>query len=141
MTVRVERSFELAAPPDRVWAFISDPEKRARSISVVADYTADDPDGRAATWHVELPIPFVRRTVTVETEDVERRPPEYVEFVGRSRVMTVRGEHEIVETADGCRLKNRFVVDGKVPGVETFFRHNLDEELENLRRALVRDLS
>ena len=141
MTVRVERTFEVSASPERVWEFLSDPENRARAISVVAGYTAHDEEGRRATWDVELPIPFVRKTATVETEDVERRPPEYVEFVGRSAVMQVTGEHEVVETADGAELRNRFVVDGRVPGVETFFKRNLDGELENLQRALEADLA
>lgn len=140
MTVRVERSFELAAPPDRVWAFIADPAKRARAISVVEGYTLDEANGRRTTWHVELPIPFVDRTIPVETWDVTRDPPRFVEFTGRSKVMDVTGEHEIEATAAGSRLTNRFTVDGRVPGVERFFKHNLDDELENLRRAAERDI-
>lgn len=141
MAVRVERTFELAAPPERVWEFIADPATRARAISVVSDYDVGGPDGRQATWHVALPIPFVSRTIAVETEDVVRRPPEYVEFVGRSRAFRVRGEHELAPTDGGCRLENRFVVDGRVPGVETFFERNLDAELENLRRELEREIA
>ncbi|MXV64293.1 polyketide cyclase [Natronorubrum sp. JWXQ-INN-674] len=140
MTVQVDRSFELSASPERVWEFISDPGNRAEAISVVQEYTVDDPDGRRVTWHVELPIPLVRRTVSVKTEDITLDPPRYVEFVGKSKVMQVTGEHEIVETDDGARLENHFVVDGKLPGVEKFFKRNLDGELENLRRALERDL-
>lgn len=140
MTVRVDRSFEVAASPERVWEFIADPENRARAISVVQEYSVDDPDGRRVTWQVELPIPLIRKTVTVATEDVTRTPPEYVKFVGRSKVMEVTGEHEIIATEEGARLENRFDVDGKLPGVEKFFKRNLDSELENLRRALERDL-
>ncbi|WP_254763784.1 SRPBCC family protein [Natrinema marinum] len=140
MTVRVDRSFEVAASPERVWEFIADPSNRAQAISVVEEYSVDDPAGRRATWHVELPIPLVRKTVSVDTEDVTRTPPEYVKFVGRSKVLKVTGEHEIVETDEGARLENRFVVDGKLPGVEKFFKRNLDSELENLQRALERDL-
>ncbi|ADD05894.1 START domain protein [Natrialba magadii ATCC 43099] len=140
MTVRVDRSFEVAAPPERVWDFIADPANRARSISVVDEYTVTDSTGRHVTWHLKLPIPLVRRTVTVETEDVTRKPPEYVKFVGKSTVLNVTGEHEIVETETGTRLDNHFVVDGKLPGVEQFFKRNLDDELENLRYELERDL-
>ncbi|WP_049925724.1 SRPBCC family protein [Halopiger goleimassiliensis] len=140
MTVRVERSFELSAAPERIWEFIADPENRARAISVVDDFSTNDPEGRKVTWEVALPIPVVRRTVSVETEDVTRRRPEYVKFVGTSRVLDVTGEHTIVETDTGARLENVFVVDGKLPGVETFFKRNLDAEIENLRRALQRDL-
>lgn len=140
MTVRVNRSFDVSASPERVWEFIADPANRARAISVVEEYSVDDSDGRRVTWHVQLPIPLVRKTVTVNTEDVTRRPPEYVEFVGKSKVLEVTGKHRIVETDDGARLENSFVVDGKLPGVEKFFKRNLDSELENLQRALERDL-
>ncbi|OVE85700.1 SRPBCC family protein [Natronolimnobius baerhuensis] len=140
MTVRVERSFELSASPERVWEFIADPENRARAISVVQDYRVTDSAGRKVTWDVELPIPLVRRTVTVETEDVTRTEPEYVKFVGKATAMQVTGEHTIVPTETGTRLENRFIVDGKLPGVEKYFKRNLDDELENLRRALEREV-
>ena len=140
MTVQVDRSFEVAASPERVWEFIADPANRARAISVVETYSVDDREGRRVTWQVSLPIPLIRKTVTVNTKDVTRRPPEFVKFVGKSKVMQVTGEHEIVATDAGARLENHFVVDGKLPGVEKFFKRNLDSELENLRRALERDL-
>ncbi|WP_135363500.1 CoxG family protein [Halosimplex halophilum] len=137
MTVRVERSFELPVDRERVWEFIADPGRRAGAISVVEDYAVHD-DG-SATWHIALPIPVVDRTVAVETEDEERREPEYVRFVGRSKVMKVVGEHELAETEGGTRVTNRFVVDGSLPGVERFFKRNLDDEMENLEAALAED--
>ncbi len=136
MTVRAERTFDLAIPPDRVWEFIADPGNRARSISVVTDYTIKNDDATHVTWHVELPIPLVRRTIAIETEDVSRQEPTYVRFVGRSKVMDVTGEHEIAPNNGGSILANRFTVEGKLPGVEKFFKRNLDAELENLRRDL-----
>jgi carbon monoxide dehydrogenase subunit G len=139
MTVRVRRSFDFTAPGERVWEFISDPEKRASAISVVDDYELGD-DGRTATWHVKLPIPLVDSTVRVETEDVERDPPRYVKFVGRSRAMRVTGEHTIETADEGCTLHNEFVVEGKLPGVERFFKRNLDRELTNLEAALRREI-
>ncbi|WP_439026167.1 SRPBCC family protein [Haloarchaeobius sp. DT45] len=136
MTVRVERTFEFPVRPERVWEFIVDPELRARPISVVAGFELDDDEGREATWHVKLPIPLLNRTATVRTRDVERREPEFVKFVGRSRVMRVTGEHEITPTEEGCTLRNQFVVDGKLPGVERYFKSHLDGELDNLEAAL-----
>jgi carbon monoxide dehydrogenase subunit G len=140
MTVRVRRAFEFDVPGERVWEFISDPEKRAAPISVVEDFELDDEDGRKATWHVRLPIPVVKSTVRVETEDVTRDPPRYVKFVGRSKVMRVTGEHTIEETEEGCRLRNEFSVEGRLPGVERFFKRNLDRELDNLEAALREEL-
>ena len=134
MTVRVTRTFEFDAPVDRVWEFISDPAKRAAAISVVESFEVTGE--RTATWHVSLPIPLIDSTAAVETEDVVREPPTYVEFVGKSRVMRVTGHHRIEAAGDGCRLVNEFVVDGRVPGVERFFKRNLDRELDNLEAAL-----
>jgi carbon monoxide dehydrogenase subunit G len=138
MTVRVNRTYEFEAPTERVWSFIADPARRAGAISVVDSYELDGEGG--ATWQVRLPIPVVDSTVSVETDEVERDPPRYVAFVGRSRVMRVRGEHTVEETATGSRLDNEFVVDGRLPGVERFFRRRLDDELDNLEAALRRDL-
>ena len=133
MTIRVERTFDLAVPAEDVWDFISDPEKRASAIGIVDSYEVD---GDRSTWHIRLPVPLVKQTIPVRTEDVERDPPRYVKFVGRSTALRVTGEHEIVETETGCRLINRFVVEGRLPGVERYFERNLDDELDNLEGDL-----
>jgi len=134
MTVRVSRTFDLNAPAEDVWAFISDAEKRAGAISVVDTFEVHS--DRRATWHVSLPIPMIRSTIAVETEEVEYDPPNRVKFVGKSRAFRVTGEHTITETDGGCQLANEFVVDGRLPGVESFFKRNFDAELNNLEDAL-----
>ncbi|UPV74142.1 SRPBCC family protein [Halorussus limi] len=134
MTVRVERTFDLGVSPENVWEFIADPEKRASVISVVKDY--EQTGENSSIWHIRVPIPFLDKTVPVRTEDVERDPPRYVKFVGRSSALRVTGEHEIQETETGSRLINRFTVEGKVPGIERYFSKNLDDELDNLEAAL-----
>ncbi|MDY6817951.1 MAG: SRPBCC family protein [Halobacteriales archaeon] len=141
MTVRVERTFELAAPPERVWDIIADPDNRAEAISVVNDWEIHD--DQRATWYLDLPIPFVSQTVSIETQDVEREHNQRVKFVGRSAVMRVTGEHELrpLDGGDRTELINRFVVEGRVPGVERFFKRRLDTELENLQAMVERKLS
>ncbi len=138
MTARVERVVLVPAPRDDVWAFIDNPEKRARPISVVSDFELAD-DGHAV-WYLQLPIPLVDRTIRVDTEEDSRVPPEYVEFAGRSKVMRVVGEHELEAVESGTRLTNRFVVDGRVPGVERFFERNMEREFDNLENAIYDDL-
>ncbi len=139
MTTRVERVFEISEPPEKVWAVIADPEKRARPISVVESFeTTGD---RSAVWHVSLPIPRLNRTIRVETEDVEVDPPTYVRFVGRSKAMDVRGEHILEGTETGTRITNRFTVDGRLPGVERYFKRKLDGELANLEAAIREELA
>jgi carbon monoxide dehydrogenase subunit G len=137
MTVRVERTFTFDAPPERIWTFIADPEKRAEAISVADSW---ERNGDETIWNIRVPVPLVDRTVAVRTRDVERVENERVRFTGRSSVMTVQGTHEIERVDGTTRLSNRFVVDGKLPGVERFFEHNLDAELDNLERALRRDI-
>ncbi|WP_136688001.1 CoxG family protein [Halorhabdus amylolytica] len=134
MAIRLERVIDLPAPPEDVWTFISDPEQRARHISVVEDFSVSG-DG-SATWHLSLPIPFLDRTIAVETEDVEVRPPEHVKFVGRSRAMRVVGEQDLEENETGTRLTNHFTVEGRVPGIERFFKKNLEDEFDNLEAGL-----
>jgi len=139
MTVRVSRSFEFDVPGERIWAFIADPEKRAGAISVVDSYELRGEN--RAIWQVKLPIPLINSTITVKTEDVLREPPHRVKFSGRSKGMNVTGEHTITDTDTGCRLTNEFVVDGKLPGVEKFFKRNLDTEIDNLEDALRADIA
>jgi len=138
MTVRTERTVVLPASREAVWEFISDPSNRAGAISVVTDFEITG--AKTATWHLALPIPVIDRTVAVETEETVTRPPEYVEFEGHSRVMHVVGEHQL-EAVDGeTRLTSRFVVDGRLPGVERYFRKHMDEEFDNLEAAVAADL-
>lgn len=138
MTVEVERSFDVNAPIEAVWELLSDDETRAQTISVVESYDLrDHGDRQEVIWNLSLPIPLVSSTIAVRTRDVERDPPNYVKFVGQSKVMTVTGEHELTETDEGCHVVNRFVVDGKVPGVEKFFKRNIDGEIDNFRDAIL----
>lgn len=136
MSVQVERTIEIAASPQAVWEFISDPSNRARAVSVVDDYEIDDNAGTTATWEVALPIPFVNKTVSVHTQDTDRDPPQYVRFIGRSKAMRVEGEHTIEQIASGSRLINELTVDGRLPGIEQYFLRNLDSELSNIETAL-----
>ncbi|MDR5657107.1 SRPBCC family protein [Halodesulfurarchaeum sp. HSR-GB] len=133
MTARVEREFTVSASPDAVWEFISDPGNRARAISVVDRF---ETSGETTTWFIELPIPMVRKTFRVRTRTVELTPPEYVRFEGNSSVFDVLGEHRIVPGEDETTIVNTFTVDGHAPGVEAFFKRNLDGEIRNLESAL-----
>jgi hypothetical protein len=54
--------------------------------------------------------------------------------------MRVLGEHEIEPADNGSRVISRFVVDGRLPGIEGYFQKNLDRELDNLDAALRREV-
>jgi carbon monoxide dehydrogenase subunit G len=129
MTVEVERTFEVDATREEVWALLANEESRAEAISIVEGF---ERDGEETVWNVRLPGPLAEKTMAVRTRDVQREPPRFVKFVGRSSAMDVTGEHELTETETGCRVRNRFVVEGTVPGVEYLFERSIDEEVENI---------
>lgn len=131
MTVTVERSFKIDAPIETVWDILSDDEKRAGAISVVNDFKREGEEG---IWYLKIPVPLVNGTVAVRTRDLHRDPPKHVKFEGTSKIMRVTGEHKLSETDSGCLVENTFVVDGKVPGVERFFKKNFDKEINNIRK-------
>ena len=134
MTTRAQRTIEIAASPHDVWSFLSDPEKRANSISVIEDFELNDETH--ATWFLSLPIPGVDETIAIETEDTVRDPVEYIKFVGRSKLAHVVGEHELEPINQGTRLNSRFTVESTVPGIEQYFEQKLDGEFDNLETAL-----
>jgi carbon monoxide dehydrogenase subunit G len=138
MTVEVERAFDVDGSIDTVWDLLSDDETRAKTISIVESYDLrEGADDTRVVWNLRLPIPLVSSTIEVRTREVERDAPHYVKFVGQSKVMTVTGEHELTEIENGCHVVNRFVVDGKVPGVEKFFERNIDTEIDNFRDTIL----
>jgi carbon monoxide dehydrogenase subunit G len=136
MTVRAERTSHVAAPPAAVWEYLIDPRRRAEAISVVEEYTVESEDPERVVWEIDLPLKLLRRAGRVRTETKILDAPEHVKFTGESRLLTVTGEHFLEPADDGTRVRSRFVVDGKLPGVETFFRRNLDDELDNIERAM-----
>lgn len=140
MTVRVEREITVPGPIEKIWKLISDPEIRARSISVVVNFYLNQ-DNNQATWEIKLPIPLVDQTITVETEDIERDPPHYVRFIGRSKVMRVIGEHELTSTDGETKVTNRFTVEGRIPGIERYFKRNLEKEIKNFENVLLKNIN
>ena len=136
MPVDVTRETTVAASRSTVWSFIADPANRASAISVVDDYEVHDDD--TATWYVEPPLPLVGQTVAVDTTETDRRPPEYVRFVGSASGLEVRGTHRLLTVENGTKLRTRLVVAGGLPGIEGYFERQLDQELANIEAALQR---
>ncbi|MFB6086297.1 MAG: CoxG family protein [Halodesulfurarchaeum sp.] len=133
MTVRVERRFSVEAPPEAVWAFLEDPANRARAIDLVDRFKIE---GETTVWHLDLPLPGVGKLLTVETRTVDRRPPTFVSFEGRSPVFDVTGHHRIEQTGTGTAVDTQFEVTGRVPGAERFFKRQFPAEIDNLETEL-----
>lgn len=131
MTVRVKRSYELDYNKEQVWKVISDHELRAEGLTVVDDYEVHNE--QTVTWVLSLDLPLVPSTLSVKTREQNRDPPEEVAFKGKSKAFTAKGKHKIEQLPDGgCILHSSFVVEGRLPGVERFFKRNLESELQSL---------
>jgi len=135
VVVRVERSVEVAAPPREVWEFLADPKNRAEAVSVVERAEVHGPE--TVTWFVEIPVPYLDRTMEIRTEDRVRDPPNRAEWVGRATGIYVEGEHVVTGDDDTTTVENWFAVESSIPGVEGYFERNLEAEMENLRAALL----
>ena len=137
MTTIVERTYAVEGSPEVGWELIADPGLRARAISVVERFEERDDE---TIWHLTIPVRAIPGTITVRTRDIERNPPTYVRFRGESRTMTVEGEHELTATEDGCTIRNRFEVQGKLPGVERYFEREFDTEIRNMMQTIIAEL-
>lgn len=138
MAVTITRTFEVNGHDcQSVWEFISNPERRADALGVVDDYEVLGTEPNRELWQLKIPIPLITGTVSVRTREVEREEGSHVKFRGRSKIMEIYGEHHLTEIDEGCRIDNKFRVNGKVPGIETFFKSNIGDEIDNLETELL----
>lgn len=138
MTTVESQRVAVDAPVEDVWGFISDPRKRSEPISVVSDFEIVG-DGESV-WHVELPIPMVSKTFEVRAVETSRNPPYNVAFEAESKPMVVNGMHDMGYDQGWTVLYNEFGVEGRLPGVESYFSSKLDAELAQLESAIADDL-
>lgn len=134
MTTAVEREAIVDIDVETVWDLLADPEQRAAAIGIVEDHEVidDSGDGDEIRWHVSIPVSMIDETIAVRTHETEKRPPEYVEYVGESSVLSMTGEHELEPTEEGARVRNRFTVESSIPGVESYFERTIEDEIDNL---------
>lgn len=134
MTAEVERAAVVDVSVETVWDLLADPEQRAAAIGIVDSHEllGESAAGDAIQWNVEIPIPMLEETIAVRTEETVKEPPHYVEYTGDSSVFSMTGVHELEEHEAGALVRNRFTVEGSLPGVESYFQRAIDEEIDNL---------
>lgn len=135
--VRVRRTFEIDAPRDQVWEFISNPDNRAKFLSSVKGYRVLSED--EVEWDIGLPV--IGATIKFRTRDVEKIEGEKVVFEGSHSVVSLRGVHELHDTENGVKVDVLFEVKSGVPGVERAFKRRFDKEIQEFRRVLVSEVS
>ena len=79
--MKIEETFRVAAPLDRVWRVITDPEQVGPCIPGCQEIEVTGPTTYRAT--VKMAIGPIKTTFNVDVELTEERPPNYAATVSR----------------------------------------------------------
>jgi hypothetical protein len=134
-------SFDVAAPVDRVWAFLSDVRKVGTCVPGVQ--SVDVHDDRRATWRLKLKIGPLSQDVRVETETIEQVPPSRGRFRGVADNMEMLGTIELEPKGDGTAVRYTMSVQAKGPLgriLDNFMKGRVKSQTEefaaNVKRAI-----
>lgn len=104
--VKIEDSFIVAAPPQRVWAMITDPECVGPCIPGCQAIEVTGPNSYKAD--VKMAVGPIKTTFSVTVEVTEERAPSYVASVtrgeegGRASTLTAHNVVELKPAGDGA---------------------------------------
>jgi uncharacterized protein YndB with AHSA1/START domain len=140
----VERSIEIARPPEEVFAFLADATNDPRwCASVVAceQRQGDGPgtDARYVARH--KPTPF-HRVMSRKIEVVEHAPPRLLRWRQEDSNGVFHIAYELEPSAVGTRFTQRDRIEWKVPRAvgrfaeRLFVRRHIGEQMVDLKRLL-----
>ena len=137
--VRGERRF--AAPPERVFALLVDPDIVASAIPAVHGHRVVDADHWEA--RVKPPVPLAPR-LTIRFEVVDRRAPEHASLRAHGGGANVASTFDLSADGEGTAMTWQAeihltgIVDRLVgPGLAPVARRQADRPLDAVERALV----
>jgi uncharacterized protein len=133
-----ERNF--AAPPERVFAALIDPEVVVSAIPAVRDHRIVDPDHWEA--RVKLPIPLAPK-LTVRFEVLDRRPSEHASLRAHGGGADVASTFDLVADGSGTSMSWRAEIhlSGAIDrivggGLDAVARRQAERTLDAVERAL-----
>ncbi|OGS48740.1 MAG: hypothetical protein A3K68_03880 [Euryarchaeota archaeon RBG_16_68_13] len=106
-------SFEVGAPVNRVWDFLSDMRKIGQCIPGVESIEIHDE--RRATWHLKVKLGPLSQQIRVETESLEKVPPSRAKFIGRADNMNMTGTIVLEPRGEGTAVTYTMNVETKGP--------------------------
>jgi uncharacterized protein len=99
--LKIEETFEVPASLERVWEFISDPQKMASCLPSVQ--TVEILDNRHYEAVVKQKVGFISATFKIETEVVEKEAPNRMVLSNRGK--TIAGAKGTLRSTDTICLK------------------------------------
>jgi len=123
---RVEGERRFAAPPQRVFDLLTDPEVIASAIPAVRRHSVIDQDHWQAK--VKPPLPFAPG-VTIRFEVLDRRPPEHARLHAHGGGADVTSTFDLVPDGEGTLM--RWQTELELAGIlARFAGHGLDAVAE-----------
>lgn len=118
----VEGQRRFAAPPERVYALLTDPDVIASAMPLVRGHTVIDADHWEA--RVKPPLPLAPR-ITVRFEVLDRRPPEHAALHAHGGGADVLSTFDLAPDREGTLMRWR--TELHLSGLlERFAGHGLD---------------
>jgi carbon monoxide dehydrogenase subunit G len=100
----VEGERYFAAPPERVFALLTDPDIVASAIPAVRSHSVVDADHWSAK--VKPPLPFAP-SITIRFEVLDRRPPEHAALHAHGGGADVTSTFDLAVDGDGTLMRWR----------------------------------
>jgi hypothetical protein len=134
-------AFDVRAPQERVWSFLSDMRKVGSCVpGVQAVNIIDD---RHATWDLKLKIGPLSQRIEVRTETLEQVAPTRGKFRGISDNMEMTGTIELAPAGEATQVTYTMAVQAKGPLariMDNFMKSRLDAQTKefaaNVKKAL-----
>jgi carbon monoxide dehydrogenase subunit G len=133
-----ERRF--AAPPERVFALLTDPDLVASAIPAVRGHSVIDADH----WHAKVkpPLPFAP-SITIRFEVLDRRPPEHAALHAHGGGADVTSTFDLSADGEGTLMhwRTEIKLSGLLsrfagPGLEAVAERQAARTLDAVERAL-----
>ena len=139
MTV-VSGERQFAAPPERVFALLTDPSVVAAALPGVRGHTAVDADH----WQAKVKPPFpLAPSVTIRFEVVDRRAPDHAELRAHGGGADVRSTFDLEPAGEGTLMhwRTELVLSGLLgrfagPGLDAIAQRQAARMLDAVERAL-----
>jgi carbon monoxide dehydrogenase subunit G len=139
MTV-VEGERHFAAPPERVFELLTDPDVVASAIPAVRGHSVVDADHWSAK--VKPPVPLAP-SITIRFEVLDRRPPEHAALHAHGGGADVSSTFDLAAEDGGTRMlwRTELKLSGLLsrfagPGLEAVARRQASRTLDAVEQAL-----
>jgi carbon monoxide dehydrogenase subunit G len=136
----VEGERRFAAPPERVFALLTDPDVVASAMPAVRGHSVVDAEHWVAK--VKPPLPFAPR-ITIRFEVLDRRPPEHAALHAHGGGADVTSTFDLAPKDGGTlmRWRTEIRLSGLLshfggPGLEAVAQRQATRTLDAVERAL-----